>query len=297
MTEEHLLALLDRAEVDLQQAYAELGTPRAGDEELLARLVARAADAFTPPLGSGPAVAGRPFKPWLVGALVVGTAGVAASLPHIWGPSEDARHVVAVDQTEEGERLDSGSATAPDAPLKSRQVAAPTGPESVRSDSMTPEPASVPSGPVASSSVVGARRRKRPAPTTIAAEKPTAAELLIAANQSRRAGELEQARDGYGLLVRDYADTREAAVARFNLGVLAWQRPDAAAAVRHFDAYLDHSPRGNLAEDAMYYRARALQDLDKRAAEGVAWKRLLDRFPDSAYQGRARLRLDVLADP
>ena len=72
---------------------------------------------------------------------------------------------------------------------------------------------------------------------------------------------------------------------------IALQYPKAALA--QYDAYLKAKPRGNLAEEALYGKARALDRLKRDAAGAKAWSQLLERFPDSLHAPDAKRRLDV----
>jgi tetratricopeptide (TPR) repeat protein len=128
----------------------------------------------------------------------------------------------------------------------------------------------------------------------VGAEHDTAAELLLAANRARRGGEREQARDLYRELGRRFSGTREHLISRVALGDLeleSFKRPK--QALVEYGAYLKAKPKGNLAEEALYGKARALDALGRKMDGAQAWTKLLDRFPDSLHAPAAKRRLDV----
>ncbi len=293
----------------VEHAFAEDLAPAPTDDALVNRLVAQAMAA--PPEGAplprdtssaSGATAGASGT-LLKGAVVLLLAGGAAW----WGlqpPAEDPPPP--------------GAAEAPAAPAHALVPVAsahteptstepPSAPES--SIPPLPPPADAPAEPPAAAPETrrsdGAGDRPRPAgsagPTLTrpASKRPaapaeqTAAELLRAANRVRRAGKLDRADAQFRELARRYPGSREEVLARVTHGRLLLERMhDPAAALERFDAYLADRPRGVLAEEALAGRARALEALGRHPKAREAWRRLLERFPDSAHAATARARLE-----
>lgn len=141
-----------------------------------------------------------------------------------------------------------------------------------------------------------------PAPAPPIAEAPpapkeTAADLFGRANRARRAGSDAEAIRLYQELQRRFPDSREAQVSRATLARMLLDKKDPGAALEEYDRYLGKSGKGELSEEALVGRARALQKLGNAPAERAAWHELLRRFPNSIHAGRARARLAELSGP
>jgi outer membrane protein assembly factor BamD (BamD/ComL family) len=122
-----------------------------------------------------------------------------------------------------------------------------------------------------------------------------AGQLFAAANAARGAGDLRVAARRYELLERRHPASPEAAVSLVSAGDVLLRLGETAAALEHFDRYLGSNGRGALALEALFGRARALRDLERRPDELETWRELLRRFPGSLYEATARRRLDELA--
>ena len=127
------------------------------------------------------------------------------------------------------------------------------------------------------------------APRT-AAQGPEA--LLRDANEARRARRTDEAARGYRALQARFPASREAVLSHLSLGNLLLSQGAAAEGLVHFDAYL-HSD-GELAEEALLGKARALAALGRPGDERAVWRTLQERFPRSEYAWRARQRLREL---
>lgn len=121
--------------------------------------------------------------------------------------------------------------------------------------------------------------------------------LLAEARRARMAGDGERARALYARLARLAPGTPAAAVAEMGIGLILVERPgadNARAALEGFDRYLAAAPGGALREEAIAGRARALDALGERTQAAAAWRQLLDDYPLSVQAPRARRRLEAL---
>ena len=147
-----------------------------------------------------------------------------------------------------------------------------------------------------SSPVVAPHRleRRRPTPAATRQVAEPASSMLRRAGEARHDGDADQAIVIYRRLQQEFRDSPESTMSSVLLGGLLLQRGPAARALEQFDRYLTAQPRGNLIPEALYGRGRALAALGRGADERETWRRLLTRFPESAYASHARRRLDEL---
>jgi TolA-binding protein len=159
-----------------------------------------------------------------------------------------------------------------------------------------PEAPSAPSPEVAAPRVPEPPPSRPAAPT--AAEPSSASELFSQANRARRDGKVTEAVRLYRALQERYPGSSEELVSRVSLGRLLLDRlGDSRGALLQFNAYLASPSGGALREEAMVGRALALGRLGRTAEEQAAWKAVLDAWPKSTYQRRARARLSELGAP
>jgi hypothetical protein len=122
---------------------------------------------------------------------------------------------------------------------------------------------------------------------------PSASALFARANETRREDSGEESIALYRQLQRLYPRSPEAKVSHLSLAnLLLGDAQRAEQALPQFDAYL--AGGGALEEEALYGRAQVLEKLARHYAERSAWRRLLNRFPDSVYASKARHRLETL---
>jgi hypothetical protein len=250
-----------RAAADVAAALADEPSALPGDELLVARLAARAAEA---------AGAGRRVR-WPAYAAAA-TLLVALSA------------FASIRQFARSRR----------APLVSSAAAGATVPPPV-ADSTAPVPgavapttAPVPNAPPRAAEAKNARRT---------AATPNVERLLADARRARMAGDGERARALYARLARLAPGTPAAAVAEMGIGLILVERPgpeNARAALEGFDRYLAAAPDGALREEAIAGRARALDALGERAQAAAVWRQLLDDYPLSVQAPLARRRLEAL---
>lgn len=119
----------------------------------------------------------------------------------------------------------------------------------------------------------------------------TARKLFAEANLRRRSGDDVRARQQYEELQRLFPISAEAQMSRVALGRLLLTRGQAADALKQFDCYLAQDTGKGLAEEALFGRATALQQLGRHNEESKTWTTLVDRYPGSIYADGARARL------
>jgi TolA-binding protein len=128
-----------------------------------------------------------------------------------------------------------------------------------------------------------------------ASPSATAAELLSAAGRARRSGQSAQAIALLESLRARYPSSPEARASDITLGKLQLERGASAAALRSFDRYLEHSPAGSLAPQALWGRAQALERIGNAGAARQTLLDLLKRYPASPYTSAARAKLGASA--
>ena len=122
----------------------------------------------------------------------------------------------------------------------------------------------------------------------------TAASLFAEAARARHDGDLRRAVALYGTLRSAFPDSDQARVASVSMGDLLLRLDEPARALRAFDAYLSDVRTGSMREEALFGRARSLNELSDEIAERETWARLVRDFPGSAYGRVARQRLEEL---
>jgi hypothetical protein len=175
-------------------------------------------------------------------------------------------------------------------PVSSGSRAAPRAHRS--ESSLAPAPTS-PSRPVAPAKKLAAARPARDVSAAVTSPE-TAASLFAEAARARHDGDLRRAVGLYGTLRTTFPDSDQARVASVSMGDLLLRLDEPARALRAFDAYLADVRTGPLREEALYGRARCLNQLGGEVAERETWARLARDFPGSAYGPIARRRLDEL---
>jgi tetratricopeptide (TPR) repeat protein len=274
-------ARLKAFEAEAGEVFPALSGPQPSDDALAKRLAASAivaAPAAVAAAGSSSAsgISGTKLIVGLLGGVLVVAAGAALIAPkgHRSAPLE-RRAAPAI-------HLDP---TAAEAPPEEAIEPAPIPPTVVEQPTERP----VKSPPPAAA--IEQPRVKQP---SAAVSETSAAEMLARANARRRGGDHQAAVEIYGALGKQFPNTREDLIARVSMARLELERLQRPAdALEHFDSYLKDKPRGNLAEEATYGRAKALSQLG-RPSEAEAWERLLGAFPESPHAGEAKRRLAAL---
>jgi len=119
----------------------------------------------------------------------------------------------------------------------------------------------------------------------------SAAELLSAAGRARRKGDPGHAITLLADLQARFPNSPEARASDIALGMLQLQSGEAGAARSHFERYLQRSPQGALAADALWGRAQALFAEGNATEARASLTALLERYPSSAYASGARAKL------
>jgi TolA-binding protein len=119
----------------------------------------------------------------------------------------------------------------------------------------------------------------------------SAAELLSAAGRARRKGYPGHAITLLSDLQARFPNSPEARASDIALGMLQLQSGEASAARSHFERYLQRSPQGTLAPDALWGRAQALFAQGNAVEARASLSTLLERYPSSAYASAANAKL------
>jgi TolA-binding protein len=130
-------------------------------------------------------------------------------------------------------------------------------------------------------------------PAAVAPEGP--APLFGAEADARRRGDTARMLELHAELVARYPQSHEAQVSRMMVARLLLDRGDASGALSGFDAYL-RAGSGELREDALAGRATALERLGRTGEARRAWMALLDQYPNTAYGGHARSRVEASSE-
>ena len=132
-------------------------------------------------------------------------------------------------------------------------------------------------------------------PASAGAASPTAAVLFERGGELRRRGERDAAVAVYRRLQHLHPAARETRLSFALAGRLLLDAGRPADALAQFDRYL--AGGGGVDEEALAGRARALEQVGRSRDAAAAWRRLLERHPQSVYAPDARARLQQLSAP
>ncbi|MEO8181562.1 MAG: tetratricopeptide repeat protein [Deltaproteobacteria bacterium] len=113
--------------------------------------------------------------------------------------------------------------------------------------------------------------------------------LFRRANQLRRT-DWDAAASLYARLALRHSESREAGVAEMALGKHALAEGRARQALQWFEAYLRRAG-AELAAEAVWGKARALENLGENERARELWRQLIEQYPASAYAAAARQQL------
>jgi TolA-binding protein len=133
-----------------------------------------------------------------------------------------------------------------------------------------------------------------PKPSAAVASPMSSAEQFAHANALRKSGQLAASIAAYWQLQRQHPGSSEALLSHVLLGRLLLRQGSASAAHAQFSRYLQRSPNGSLAEEALHGEAAALRMSGRIAEERQVHQELLQRFPSSVYARSSRARLEEL---
>jgi transmembrane sensor len=123
--------------------------------------------------------------------------------------------------------------------------------------------------------------------------RASAADLLALADAARFGGGASRAREPLTALRARFPGTREAGLAAFLLGRIAFDQAHAPAdAARWFTTYLAEQPGGSFAREAAGRLIEARERTGDSAGAREAARRYLAAYPDGAHAERARSLLD-----
>jgi ferric-dicitrate binding protein FerR (iron transport regulator)/tetratricopeptide (TPR) repeat protein len=133
-------------------------------------------------------------------------------------------------------------------------------------------------------------------PSAGSTKSVSATDLLHKAQERRAERDFKGAAAAYKELLSRYPESDEARSAVVSLGQIELDRlGEPAAALRHFNAYLDAKSAGPLGMEALYGRARALKTMGRVVEERASLELFLKRYPDAIQTGDARRRLEQIA--
>jgi TolA-binding protein len=215
----------------------------------------------------------RGARAWAAAALLCGGVAAAGTAGLQASRSGDAAPVASPTPNEDSTRA-RAPAGAPMRVETERTVSVPS--------ASTPEAASrssLPAMPASTRAAPGVER-----------ESPGPAELFAQAAKARREGDVPRAIALYDSLQSTHPASAEARAADTAIGALRLPSSPSAA-LDHFQRYLRRSPTGELAPEALWGQARALERLGRHAEARNVYGELVRRYPDSTYARSARARL------
>ena len=271
--DEHLRCCADCAlDEGLHESFEKAGRPRAFDEMILARVVDRTMLKRPRP---------RSRRTWSL------AAGIAAGLLLAAGLASAA--VWLYDQTKSPASPAAGMALAP--PALSQPAPPLADPDTTPAPEVAPSEPTSAEPPQPQPARLRAHRRPRVLDEASAAPALDLKAIFAAANEARRAGQLEHAGALYAELQRRFPESREARLSLVSYGRILLDRGRAAEALAQFQRHLQAEGGGVLAAEALYGQARALTRLHREAEARRCWADLLARFPDSIFADVARSQL------
>ena len=110
-----------------------------------------------------------------------------------------------------------------------------------------------------------------------------AEELLKNAESDRLGGKFDLALQEYSDYVKQYGDTPMADVAQFQVGMLRYGMKDMEGAVRDFEALAEKYPRSKKLPDALFYKSKSLEALNRAADARSACQELRKRFATNDF--------------
>ncbi len=286
-------------------AFDRDSSAREGDDVLVAKLAARAAErAEKPSVSLVVRRRKRPFVTLLAAALVVaGTAGAGVGVVYFvrapergaeLSPTSHAGLAPAAKSKAHGARATSVALPAPapeSAPTPESApapVVAPLGP----APAVEPAPGREPTHSSAAAPASPAAPASRPKSASVSSGDALSAPALFGqANQLRLAGDTRGAITVYKLLTEHHPGSAEADLAELSLGKLLLATGDASQALTHFRRAA--AAGGALGSEALWGEAGALKALGRTNEERGALERLLEQYPDGAYAKAARKRLGI----
>lgn len=155
--------------------------------------------------------------------------------------------------------------------------------------------------------VLAAAQPAAPAPAAAPAAAPappdpcagmSAESLWENARRDKSTGKLEIAMTEYRNYVQCYADTANAPVAQYEIGMMYFNNGQSDPkyyedAVKAFDG-MDRFPENPKTPEALYYKGVSLMKADHRTEAGTAFKEYLKRYPQGTHVAAAHTNLENL---
>lgn len=113
--------------------------------------------------------------------------------------------------------------------------------------------------------------------------RPPAADLLKSAEADKLGGKYDLAVQGYVDYLKYYSDTPEADSALFELGMTHYAMKDFESAIRDYDALASKYPDSKKLPEALFYKAKSLQAMNRAADYRAACQDLRKRYPTSDF--------------
>jgi TolA-binding protein len=114
------------------------------------------------------------------------------------------------------------------------------------------------------------------------------------ARRDQSSGKLDLAMDEYNNYVKCFADTENAPAAQYQIGYLYFQNQMYDDAVQAFNGVLDRWPENPKTQEALYYKAVALQKGKHPTDAGKAYKDYLSQYPRGEHVQQAHANLRTL---
>ena len=112
-----------------------------------------------------------------------------------------------------------------------------------------------------------------------APKPPGAEELLRTAESDRLGGKPELALQEYAEFLKQYGDSPFADGAKYQVGMLHFAQKDMEAAAKDFDTLAQQYPKSPRVPEALLYKAKSLQALNRPAEARAACQKLRQKFP------------------
>jgi tol-pal system protein YbgF len=120
--------------------------------------------------------------------------------------------------------------------------------------------------------------------TTKGAAPPTAdnaAAVYAAAKKAFDAGNLDQARNGFGAVVKNFPKSGQADNAQFWLGEIYYREKWYEKAILEYQKVIENYPKGNKLPAALLKQGLAFQKIGDKANAKLILQELLDKYPQS----------------
>jgi TolA-binding protein len=133
-----------------------------------------------------------------------------------------------------------------------------------------------------------------PGQTAAVPSGPSAETLWENARRDQSSGKLEMAMDEYQSYVKNFDKTENAPAAQYQVGYLYFQAEQYEDAVKAFDMVLEHWAENPKTQEALYYKAVALQKAKHPTDAGKTYREYLTRYSHGEHVAQAHQNLRTL---